>query len=172
MTISPRRLMIMCLSAASMSVSLALVCVPAHGKDDDCSPRVLGAIGKALRIEELQSPREGEVMAAEACKTWPHKDGVTIAALAYRPSARASKDTEQEKNLIVATIERRSNRLISSYQRVIYEDALTEFAADSLRIDTAKYQLSHDLIAFGVRFKSAARGPSCGEGAWWDELTL
>ena len=164
--------MITLLGATSVSVSLALVCAPAHGKNDECSPRIHAAIAKELRIEQLQSPRDGETVAAEACKAWPHTVGVTIAALAYRPSANTSKDTEHEKHLVVATIDRRSNRLISSHQRVIYEDALTEFAADSLRIDTAKYQLSQDLIAFGVRFKSAARGPSCGEAASWDELTL
>jgi hypothetical protein len=55
---------------------------------------------------------------------------------------------------------------------MIQEDAITEVGRGSLQIDTARYQLTEDVRAFGIRFDSTARGPSCAEGSIDDDLTL
>lgn len=63
-------------------------------------------------------------------------------------------------------------RVISSFRDVIGEDAVIEVGEGSLALDTARYQLGEQARASGVRFQSVARGASCGQGYWCNELTL
>lgn len=58
------------------------------------------------------------------------------------------------------------------YSSPIVEDAVTEYGSGSLSIDTARYQLSGGVRAFGVRFNSTGGVPSCADAAGRDELTL
>jgi hypothetical protein len=108
---------------------------------------------------------EGQVVAA-ACKLWPYDGKTLLSAIVF------STRDEEVKKLVVAMLDARSGRIVGSYAREVGEDASVQFGENSLGIDTAPYQLAKDVRAFGVRFRSAARGASCADGAWEDELTL
>lgn len=141
----------------------ALFSVSAISKSNDykCLEDIHGAVSRHLGVDNFLSR-----VVDDACKPWPYDRKFLLAAMAY------DAGNEYEKSLVVAVIERKTLRVISTYRGVIGEDAVTEAGAGSLQLDTAKYQLSADVRAFGLRFTSRARGPSCADGANWDELTL
>jgi len=123
-------------------------------------------VGKHLKIEEFASRRQGGSVIAESCKTLPNDGDLMLSAFAY------DAGVEGQKQIIVAVINRKSKRVVSSYKKDVDEDATTEVGEYSLKLDTAPYQLAADTRAYGVRFRSSARGASCGEGRSGDELTL
>lgn len=156
-----------CLAAGALMVLCALSgSVLAQQAEDKCAADDLKIVARDLKLPEL-SPRadEGNVIAA-ACRTWPYRSNLLLAALAY------DEGVEYEKKLIVAVIDEKTRRVVSSLRSTIGEDAVTEVGEYSLRLDTARYQLADGVRAFGVRFNSSARGASCGEAYWGDELTL
>lgn len=113
------------------------------------------------------SPREqGGNVISESCKSWPLNKNIELTAFAY------DEGVEAEKKLIVAMIDKKTKHIVSDYRIKTEEDALTEVGESSLQIDTARYQLTKSLRAFGLRFNSVARGPSCGEAHWDTELIL
>ena len=61
--------------------------------------------------------------------------------------------------------------MLASYKGVIAEDAATELSSQSLRLDTARYTLSANTRAFGLRV-NAFRDRCTYEGGFDDELTL
>jgi hypothetical protein len=111
------------------------------------------------------SVENGGLLVAGICKSWPANNSRTIAALAY------DAGIEYEKQLLLAVIERPNNRVIASYKGVIPEDAATEVLGNSLRLDTARYTLSKNTRAFGLRL-STFRDRCTYEGGFDDELTL
>ncbi|NMF88270.1 hypothetical protein [Aromatoleum petrolei] len=135
-------------------------------REDECATGVFEILRRDIPISKLSLRSDGSNVVADACKTWPYKPNLVLVAVAY------DEGVEYEKSLIVAVIDKKTKRVGSSSKRAIYEDATTEVGERSLRLDTAKYQLANDVRAFGVRFNSAARGASCGEAYWNDELTL
>jgi hypothetical protein len=125
-----------------------------------CAAPIVAAIAKRAGI----APDTGVVSAA--CKPWPAEPQATIAAIAF------DLGTADQKTLVVATLDTATQRVTRSDRQEVIEDAVTEFGEGSLGIDTAPYRLADNVRAFGVRFGSVARGASCGEGYWSDELTL
>ncbi|MBK9218540.1 MAG: hypothetical protein IPL70_09030 [Uliginosibacterium sp.] len=111
------------------------------------------------------SVENGGLLVAGICKPWPANKSRTIAAFAY------DAGIEYEKQLLLAVIDRPSNRVIASYKGVITEDAGTEVSSYSLRLDTARYTLSKNARAFGLRL-STFRDRCTYEGGSDDELTL
>ena len=135
--------------------------------DDSLCPEMLYA--KAKKYLQLDSvfPRDrGGAVVDAACKSWPYDKRFLLAVVAYE------NGIEYEKSLLVAKLDLNDGRIVASYRGVMSEDAIKVVGEGSLQLDTAKYQLSPTLRAFGVRFNSKARGPSCADGAYWDELTL
>jgi hypothetical protein len=132
----------------------------------DCPEEIYSAVGDQFGLEAFE-PREvqGHIV-AEACKIWPASPSLLLGAFAY------DSGIEYEKDFLVVVFDRQSGRLVSSYRSRIDEDAITEAGEGSLAIDTARYELSKGVRAFGVRFHSTARGPSCADASYWDELTL
>jgi hypothetical protein len=124
-----------------------------------CTSRIAVAVAKGAGI------RYNEADAA-TCKSAPDDPARTLAALAY------PADGAQVKTLVVAVVDTRSARVVRSYQQDVTEDAAVMVGADSLSLDTARYQLAPGVRAFGLRFNSDARGASCADGIWRDELTL
>lgn len=152
---------------AVMVLSLLSGAAFAEIRGDKCVPDVYETVSRSMKISEF-SPRQdggGNVVSA-ACRTWPYKTSLLLAAFAY------DDGVEYEKRLLVAVVDEKTKRVISSYRSVIGEDAITEVGGDSLRLDTARYQLANDVRAFGVRFNSSAHGANCGEAYWGNELTL
>ncbi len=141
------------------------VSAPAISKtnDEKCSQEIYDSVGRYLGMDNFLP---SGIVVSEACKTWPFKTGFLLAGFAY------DTGVEYEKSLVVAILDKKTLRVIASFQGVISEDAVTEAGQSSLKLDTAKYQLTGDIRAFGLRFTSSARGPSCADGASWDELTL
>lgn len=140
-----------------------------------CSSEVTDVVGRYLRIDDFSatSPQgQGGRIVAESCKQWPDDANIFLAAFAYNPDPGRDGNAESEKNLVVAVVDKARKRVLQSYQSVIQEDSITEVGASSLRLDTARYWLSKNVRAFGLVFNSSARGASCGEANWNNELTL
>lgn len=138
----------------------------AQTREDKCTPDVYKVVKRYLKIEEFAPIQDGGNVISSACRTWPYKTNLLLAAFAY------DEGVEYEKKLTVLILDEKTKSVISSYRNVIGEDAVTEVDEYSLKLDTARYQLSESVRAFGVRFKSSARAASCGEGYWGNELTL
>ncbi len=138
----------------------------AEAKDETCADEIYAIVGRDMKIEPFAPRRRDGNIVSESCKPWPFDADMTLSAFAYDAGG------EYEKNLIVAMIDKKTNHVVSSYQKVIGEDAVTEVGEYSLKLDTARYQLAKGVRAFGLRFNSSARGASCGEANWNDELTL
>lgn len=149
---NPLALMLCCLLASS---AFAL-------EEDRCGPDAYAAVNKSMKITPL-SP--ANVVSAD-CRTWPYKPHLLLAVFAY------DDGIESGKKLLVAAIDQKTDRVVSSFQDVLYEDAVTKVGKYSLALDTARYQLAGHVRAFGIKFDSSARGASCGEGYWGNELTL
>jgi hypothetical protein len=134
-----------------------------------CGSEIYAAIERDLRIagfaERARDEGKGFVV-SEACKTWPYKPELTLVALAY------DAGVEYEKELVVAVFDKKRKHVVHSYQQRIQEDWLTEVGEYSLGFDTARYQLADNVRAFGLSFNSSARGPSCAEAGWGDQLIL
>lgn len=147
-------------------VTLMLCCLLAVGagahENDVCNPDAYAAVGKSLKLPTLTPDK----VVSASCRTWPYKPDLLLAVFAW------DEGVEYEKKQLVAIIDKKSRSVVSSFQDVIEEDAVTEVGGNSLSLDTARYQLSDKIRAFGIRFNSAARGASCGEAYWGDELTL
>jgi hypothetical protein len=153
--------MLACLVAFSASPVLSKTM-----DEEACTTETRDAVGRFLRIENFVAQSKDGVVVSESCKSWPYKDDRLLAAFAY------DKGVEYEKSLVVAVLDKKTMRVVSSRQSVIGEDAATAVGERSLKFDTARYQLSKDARAFGLRFHNSARGPSCADGASWDQLTL
>lgn len=128
-----------------------------------CSAPVVQAVAKSAAINKLVS--EDDVISA-ACKPWPYDQSRLLSAFAFDTGVK------DEKTFVVAIVDTNTNKVVSTYKTRVEEDAAVEFGSNSLTIDTARYQLSGNLRAFGVRFTSAARGASCADAIFDDELSL
>lgn len=148
---------------ALAGAALACLSLQAAHAADACPDAVAAAVAKSAGIRKKGA--EGDVVAA-ACKLWPYDGKTMLSAFAFR-----TKD-EEVKTLVVAMLDARSGRVVASYETGVGEDGLVQFGDESLGIDTAPYQLAPDTRAFGVRFRSAAHGPSWADAGWEDELTL
>lgn len=135
-----------------------------QAEQNACPAKLFNTIGRALKIENLQG--DNQVIVAQACKPWPYDKNSLLTAFAF------NEGVEGEKTYIVAIVDAKTLQPRASYKSTILEDAATEATEGSLKLDTAKYQISPVVRAFGVRFSSGARGASCADGSYWDELTL
>lgn len=129
-----------------------------------CTAKIEQALAKNIGIK-WKAGSDDDVTAS-ACKVWPYDQTKLLAAIAFNAGVQ---DT---KVFAVAIADASSGKVLSSYNRSVEEDTGIAFGKSSLRIDTAPYQLAESVRAFGVRFTSDARGASCPDGIWRDELTL
>lgn len=135
-------------------------------QQDKCAPAIYQTIGRNLDIKDVSLRQDSGNVISAVCRALPYKTGLLLAAVAYDVGVK------YEKNMVVATIDEKTKRIVGSYQSVIGEDAITEVGVYSLKLDTARYQLADEVRAFGVRFSSSAHGANCGEAYWGNELTL
>lgn len=138
----------------------------AWAKEEKCTDGIYTIVEREVKTIDFAPREQGGNVISESCKSWPANENIALTAFAY------DEGVETEKTLIVAMIDRKAKHIVSDYRIKIGEDALIEVGESSLQLDTARYQLKKNLRAFGIRFNSAARGPSCGEGHWNTELTL
>ncbi|MDR2365705.1 MAG: hypothetical protein LBD68_07615 [Zoogloeaceae bacterium] len=154
------------LIAASMLVFAANAL--AAPDEQVCADDIHATIERDLHIENFagRAQEDRRFIVSQACRIWPYAPEYTLAALAY------DEGVENEKNIVVAIIDRERKRVISSKQWKIEEDALTEIGEYSLKLDTARYQLAGNVRAFGLRFQSSATGASCPDARFGDTLIL
>ncbi len=108
---------------------------------------------------------------AQTCKPWPYDPSIRLAAIAFAGDA-TTEAGERNLELRVAMLDVRTAQVVALYSQDMGEDAGFELAADSLRLDTARYDLAPGVRAVGVVVHSVARGPSCPDSDSNDALTL
>lgn len=146
---------------------------PSDAGQGRCSDALIQRVGAHFRLAEFAFPSRdlspgagnGALLVAGVCKAWPTNGARTLAAFAY------DAGVDYEKQLLLALVEGPDHRVLASYKGVIAEDAATELSSQSLRLDTARYTLSANTRAFGLRV-NAFRDRCTYEGGFDDELTL
>jgi hypothetical protein len=134
--------------------------------DNHCASEDIEIIKKQLNISNFAPRNNSGVIISSACKQWSYNKNHLITAFAY------DSGNEEQKDLYVSIIDKNNRHIIHSLKSTINEDSTVAVGPFSLKLDTAKYQLSDNLRAFGLRFYSSALGPSCGSGYQNDQLTL
>lgn len=156
----------------SLGISLSSFSQSVSNKNDQrCNKPFLNLIAGHLGYKSLsyESDSRGShavdplsevgLITAGACKVWPKNTSITIGAIAYAYG----------ENLSVFMIDNIKNKIIATYQddnsvgmrRMVYD----------LRIDTARYDLTPDIRAFGIDI-TANYGSNCGEGYTGPARTL
>ncbi|ABB12033.1 hypothetical protein [Burkholderia lata] len=153
---------------------LALVAAPAVQAADSqvCGDDTVTAVARwaGIASARLATRDADRLVVASACKVMPNAPETTIAAVAFDSLPKSKNPDDSEKLQVVALVE--GGKVVAAEKSVVQEDATTEIGENSYRIDTARYQLSPDLRAFGVVFTSSARGASCPDADADGELTL
>jgi hypothetical protein len=153
---------------------LALAAAPAVQAADNqpCGDDIVTAVARWADIASarIAARDTNRLVVASACKVMPNAPETTIAAVAFDSLPKSKNPDESNKLQVVALIE--GDQVVAAEKSVVEEDAATEIGEDSYRIDTARYQVSPDLRAFGVVFTSSARGASCPDADADEELTL
>lgn len=137
-----------------------------------CSQVIVQQLARHFGLKHFAYPADGMYPSAEngglivagMCKEWPADPSKVLAAFAY------DAGSQYEKQLLLAVIDH-PGRIAASYKGVIPEDSASEVSASSLSLDTARYQLSGTVRAFGVRLQTF-RDRCTYEGGFDDELTL
>lgn len=130
-----------------------------------CSSDVAEQVKSFLGASSFRYQGDEPTIVASACKLWPGRESLTIATFAY------DAGDEFQKQLVVAIVDARDGKVVSSYKSKIDEDATMRVDSDTLRIDTAPYDLAPGVRAFGVDITSGYM-PSCGDGGWGGFRTL
>ena len=161
----------------------ALNSLNAYAAEQECDAAALKVIADYLNVKDFylhDFETNAGVIVSAACKAAPQDPNITLAAVGYsaadkktlQSTANQESDTDNEKELIVAMLDNTSKHILSIYKSTMYEDAVVEVYRDSLRLDTAAYQLAPKVRAFGLRFDSGARGASCPDAWQRDDLQL
>jgi hypothetical protein len=148
----------LCLGWASMPAS-------ARAAQTPCSPAILELVARSELVEGTKQVRKRMTPVAATCKAWPGERTRTIAALAY------DVGQADEKELVVALIDNARSTLVAAYAENILEDAALTIGENSLRIDTARYDLAPGVRAFGVDIASSY-SQGCVDGGLGPSRTL
>jgi hypothetical protein len=145
----------------------ATVGVDAQAADQTCPANIQTALAHTFGLKKPASEDSDSVFTSAACKLAPNDSHILIAAVAW-----PTPNNLDTKTLLVATLDAASGKILSQFRRSVEEDALTAIGPNSLRIDTARYQLAEGVRAFGVYLLSTAPQPRCADGIADDKLTL
>jgi hypothetical protein len=158
--------------ALVLLASLTFAPVARAADEQSCDAAAFGVAGQFIGFSDF-SAGNGARVVSSACKVAPDQPGMLLSAFAYgrQPVGKPAPDDEA-KELAVLLIDRVQRQVIASHKELIEEDAATRFEQGSLSLDTARYLLAPGVRAFGLRFHSAANGPSCAENAFGSLLTL
>lgn len=139
-----------------------------------CNAALLNSLATQLGQPGWTPPEgrgDGPLVAA-ACKTWPDDPTLSVVTLAYREAGNTTPAGERNLNWLVAKVDTQSGHLRERHDDYLGEDAALEIDAGSLWLDTARYHLAPGVRAFGVVVRSVARGASCPDAGFNDQLTL
>ena len=158
--------------AFALLTSLALAPAARAADEQSCDAAAFEVAGRFAGFPDFSAGNEARVASA-ACKASPDQPDMLLAAFAYgRQPAGQPMPEDDAKELAVLVIDRTHGRVIASRKQLVEEDAITRFARGSLSLDTARYLLAPGVRAFGLRFQSAANGPSCADNGFGHLLTL
>lgn len=128
----------------------------------ECSTKVLNLVSQNLKLQKFN-----DSLVASACKKTTKGNENTIVALALNNGKESDVDSsEQQKDLVLALVNSDETNVIGSYKSVIEEDATLIIGSGSLKIDTARYDLTSDIRAFGVDFSSNFSPSNCAHDGW------
>ncbi len=160
---------------------VALICFglvqSAYGQTDPeikrCSESIVNLVGNRLNASNFSYPKNGMYPSAEnggviiagVCKVWPKDNSKTIAIFAY------DAGVEYEKRLIVVLVDTIKGKIVATYKGAIQEDAAMTVGDNSLRIDTARYDIAPGVRAFGLDVTNSY-SQGCGDGGSGPVRTL
>lgn len=107
---------------------------------------------------------------ANTCKEWPDDKSKMLAVIAYEPP-KYPESTNYELPFHIAMVNASTLKILSHYRGSISEDAVTHVNEYSLQLDTARYFLTKDVRAFGLRVQGNVE-PRFSEGGSDDYLSL
>lgn len=136
-----------------------------------CNEIINKKIGKKFNISNFSSVENGGVIISSACKIWPKDNKTLISAYAYLNPGESS-DGFPELNLLVTLSNNKSSQILAFHKDKAYQDSLMEISRSSLSIDTARYDLSPSVRAFGIRINSTYRVSMGHEGGLNNYLSL
>ncbi|AKJ30105.1 hypothetical protein [Caldimonas brevitalea] len=132
-----------------------------------CNDAMVKRVGEHFHLGHFIHPsvETGGRLVASICKSWPTNSSRTIAAFAY------DGGVEYQKELLLAIVDARGDRVIASHRGAIAEGGASEVTSYSLKLDTARYTLSKTTRAFALRLHTF-RDRCQYEGGFDGELTL
>ena len=133
--------------------------------NDACASQTLRGLADAGLVPEHA------LLAAQACRIWPFDPSLALAAVAHVLPGDAELG-ERQLRLTVAVLDAANAQPLAVHQTDLAEDAVLALEEGALRLDTARYDLAPGVRAFGVVVHSSARGASCPDAGFNDELTL
>jgi hypothetical protein len=147
---------------ASAALALLTFAPPVHAADACVAP-----VDTWLAVHPFAAGETGaSKLVAWDCAPWPGDDNVTIVAAIYQGGQ------DDRKNIALALVDNAKDRVRSAFKGVVVEDPFLRIGPDSLRIDTARYQLARGVRAFGLDLSSAASLPPCADAGWQARRTL
>src|SRR5690606_19092210 len=149
---------------------LAVAWAPALAAAGECPEGVVESMRTSAAFGEVGAYDEPMNVGAQACRIWPYDPERLLVAAAY--STDESYVGNRVLHIRVAMLDARSHRFIAGHARREQEDAGFELSDGALALDTARYQLSPMVRAFGLVVRNSAYGPSCPDAWSNEELTL
>ncbi|CAM4092215.1 hypothetical protein [Serratia silvae] len=122
---------------------LLALCLVSFSSLADCQP-LLAELAKPFAVKTTMNTE------LSTCKVWPYAPDKTIAVLMLEPREEAQPDFT-DYDVVVLVVDSQTGKVLASkyHPKAIMDDAIY---TSSVTIDTARYQLSPTLRAFGVRF--------------------
>ncbi len=128
----------------------------------ECSTKVLDLVSQNLKLQKFN-----DSLVASACKKTTKGNENTIVALALNNGKESDMNSsEQQKDLVLALVNSDATNVIGTHKSVIEEDASLVIGSGSLKIDTARYDLTSEIRAFGVNFSSSFSPSNCAHDGW------
>ena len=160
------------LSSIAVLSLLLIQAAPARAADDrpPCSGPQLAILGRAVKVAHFvpgPHARDGAadgVVVASTCRRLPDDPRLTLAAVAW------DAGKEDSKALLLALVDEPAAKVVASHRDEIGEDAAVHIEDDSLRLDTAAYDLAPGVRAVGLDIVSEDR--SCGEAGYGPQRSL
>ena len=138
-----------------------------------CAATIVDIVAKHFKLDDFTFPRNGfypsvengGLIVAGVCKVWAADRSKVLAAFAYDAGA------QDEKRFLVAVVEVHKQKVVASFDGVLQEDAAMKVGDNSLRLDTAPYDLAPGIRAFGVDLSTSYR-QGCVDGGSGPARTL
>lgn len=141
-----------------------------------CDQTILDTLGEFLGVKNFRVYTYGDKAAAvvaATCKPWPKDRNIMLVTAAYDlPNDQHPDDVGAAKPFVVAMVDTSRQSVISSFKDEIGQDAtLQVIGDDSVKLDTARYDLAPGIRAFGVVLYGAS-APHCVDGWYHNYLIL